>query len=57
MKLRELLKDVSYELVQGNLDIEISDISYKSSDINEGCAFVALKGFRVDGLIEFLMKS
>ena len=49
MELRELLKDVSYELVQGNLDIEISDISYKSNDVNEECAFVALKGFRVDG--------
>ena len=27
MKLRELLKDVSYELVQGNLEIEVDDIS------------------------------
>ena len=49
MKLRELLKDVTYELVQGNLDIEISDITYKSNDIGEDFAFVALKGFRVDG--------
>jgi len=49
MKLRELLKDVSYELVQGNLDIEIVDIAYDSRKANENTAFVALKGFRVDG--------
>ena len=49
MKLRELLKDVSYELVQGDLDIEISDINYDSRKVNESTAFVALKGFRVNG--------
>ena len=49
MKLRELLKDVSYELVQGDLDIEISDIAYDSRKVNESTAFVALKGFRVNG--------
>ena len=49
MKLRELLKDVSYELVQGDLDIEISDIAYNSRKVNGSTAFVALKGFRVNG--------
>ena len=49
MKLRELLKDVSYELVQGNLEVEVSDIAYDSRKVNETTAFVALKGFRVDG--------
>ena len=49
MKLRELLKDVSYELLKGSLDIEISDITYDSRKANKDIAFVALKGFRVDG--------
>ena len=49
MKLRDLLKDVSYRKVQGNLDIEVSDIAYDSRKVNENIAFVALKGFRVDG--------
>lgn len=49
MKLRELLKDVSYELVKGSLDIEINDISYDSRRVDENTAFVALKGFRVNG--------
>ena len=30
MKLRELLRDGDYELIQGNLDIEIYDIAYDS---------------------------
>lgn len=49
MKLRELLKDVQYELVQGNLEIEINDIAYDSRKVKEGILFVAMKGFRVDG--------
>jgi len=49
VKLRELLKDVSYELVKGSLDIEINDISYDSRKVDENTVFVALKGFRVNG--------
>ena len=49
MILRDLLKDVEYELVQGDLDLEVLDIAYDSRNIKEGMAFVALKGFRVDG--------
>lgn len=49
MKLRDLLKDVSYEVIQGNLDIEVRDIAYDSRKVNEDTLFVALKGFRVDG--------
>ena len=49
MKLVELLKDVSYNLVQGDLEIEISDIAYDSRKVNADTAFVAMKGFRVDG--------
>ena len=49
MKLIDLLKDVSYDLVQGNLEIEVEDIAYDSRKVNDKTAFVALKGFRVDG--------
>ncbi len=49
MKLRELLKDVDYKLVKGDLDLELSDIAYDSRKVNENTAFVALRGFRVDG--------
>ena len=49
MKLKELLRDVDYELVQGNLEIELKDIAYDSRKVNKDTAFVAMKGFRVDG--------
>ena len=49
MKLRQLLKDVDYQLLQGDLDLEIKDIAYDSRKVSNDMAFVALKGFRVDG--------
>ena len=49
MKLRELLKDVEYELVQGNLEVEVRDIAYDSRKVETGIVFVAMRGFRVDG--------
>ena len=49
MKLRELLKDVEYKLVQGDLEQEISDIAYDSRKVVSGTVFIAMKGFRVDG--------
>ena len=49
MKLRELLKDVEFEFIQGDLNLEINDIAYDSRKVVLGTAFVAMKGFRVDG--------
>lgn len=49
MKLKELLKDVEYEFIQGNLELEINDIAYDSRKVTDGVVFVAMKGFRVDG--------
>ncbi|MBR3162242.1 MAG: UDP-N-acetylmuramoyl-L-alanyl-D-glutamate--2,6-diaminopimelate ligase [Bacilli bacterium] len=49
MKLKELLKDVDYKLIQGKLDIDIKDITYNSKTATKDTAFVAMKGFRVDG--------
>ena len=49
MKLKKLLQDVEYQLVQGDLEIEVSDIAYDSRKVKENVLFVAMKGFRVDG--------
>lgn len=49
MKLKELLKDVEFELIKGNLDLEVLDITYDSRTADKTKAFVAMKGFRVDG--------
>lgn len=49
MKLRDLLVDVNYEFIKGNLELEVMDIAYDSRKVHDGVLFVALKGFRVDG--------
>lgn len=49
MLLKELLKDVEYEAIQGNLEVEIKDIVYDSRKVLPNTAFFALTGFQVDG--------
>ncbi len=49
MKLCDLLKSCDYTLVSGSADVEIKDIIYDSRKVIGGCAFVALKGYNVDG--------
>ena len=49
MRLRELLKDVEYELIQGDIELDIKDIAYDSRKVDKDVVFVAMKGFRVDG--------
>ena len=49
MKLFDLLKDVKYELVKGSLDVNVEDICYDSRKASDVVAFVAMRGFRVDG--------
>ena len=49
MTLDKLLSDLSYEIIQGKTDIEIKDVIYDSRKVSYNCAFVALKGYNVDG--------
>ncbi|MGN0452652.1 MAG: UDP-N-acetylmuramoyl-L-alanyl-D-glutamate--2,6-diaminopimelate ligase [Ruminococcus sp.] len=49
MKLRDLLRGVSYTVLQGNDECEISDVIYDSRKVIESCAFVCIKGFTSDG--------
>lgn len=49
MKLRQLLCNVDYSVLCGDLDIDIVDVIYDSRKVTPGCAFVCLKGFNVDG--------
>jgi UDP-N-acetylmuramoyl-L-alanyl-D-glutamate--2,6-diaminopimelate ligase len=48
--LKTLLKDVEIIRQRGSLDIGISGISHDSRKVEEGYCFVAIKGFKVDGL-------
>lgn len=48
MLLSKLLKNISYTIIKGNTDVEISDVIYDSRKVTEGTVFVALKGYNVD---------
>lgn len=49
MKLKDVLKNIPFELLQGSLDREINDICYDSRKIKKGSAFIALVGANSDG--------
>lgn len=49
MELRNLLQDLEYECLQGDLDTEISDLVYDSRKVGAGAAFVCLRGAKFDG--------
>lgn len=49
MKLKDLLGNIEYTVVQGTDDATVSDIIYDSRNVVEGCAFVCIKGYVTDG--------
>lgn len=48
MKFKEWLKDLTYEVLQGSLDIEAEDVIYDSRKARKGVAFVCMKGTKTD---------
>ena len=49
MRCEELLEDLSYECIRGNKDREITEVVYDSRKISEGCLFICICGYNVDG--------
>lgn len=49
VKLKKLLQKVDYELVQGSLETDVTDIAYDSRKIQSGMLFVAIAGTVQDG--------
>ena len=49
MKLEKLLEKMDYELVQGSLQTEVTDLAYDSRKVKQGMLFVAIAGTVVDG--------
>ncbi len=49
MKLNELMSQVTYELIKGNMEQEITGVVYDSRKVEKGSLFVCLKGFLSDG--------
>jgi len=48
MNLLDLLKRTEYELIQGNLNIDINEIKYDTRLIENGDIFICIKGRNVD---------
>ena len=46
--LKEILKDLDYELIKGNLDINIKDVKDNSKNVQDGDMFIAVVGTEVD---------
>lgn len=49
MELKKILNNIDYELVKGNIDIDINDICYDSRKVTKGDMFVCLSGALSDG--------
>ncbi len=49
MKLREILQGVSYQVLSGDVDVDVKDLAYDSRQVQEGFLFVALAGAVTDG--------
>ena len=49
MKLNELMLNVTYEMMKGNMEQEITGVVYDSRKVEPGSLFVCLKGFQADG--------
>lgn len=49
LRLKELLKDVSYFLIKGTENIDIKGIYYDSTDVKNNSLFLAIKGYKQDG--------
>ena len=49
MQLREVLKNIDYKLISGDLEKEVASVEYDSRKVTEGSLFVCVQGFTVDG--------
>lgn len=49
MKVRDLLKDIDYNILQGRDDLIIEGLNYNSKAIKDGEAFFCIKGLKADG--------
>ena len=49
MILKSLLKGLDYEVIKGNEESKVQNIRYDNRKIEQGDAFVCVRGFKVDG--------
>lgn len=48
MRLNELLREITYEIIQGNDDVEIDDISWDSRSVSQNSLFICVKNKNAD---------
>jgi len=48
-RLEKLLERLDYRVIQGDTEIEITELVYDSRKLVKGCLFVCIKGTVVDG--------
>ncbi len=49
MLLKDLIKEIEIEHIQGDSNIRITGVAYDSRKVKQGNLFVCIKGFKVDG--------
>ncbi|AAK80087.1 UDP-N-acetylmuramoyl-L-alanyl-D-glutamate--2,6-diaminopimelate ligase [Clostridium acetobutylicum] len=49
MKLKKIIGDVKYELICGDLNVEIDNLNYDSRKVNEKGLFFCIEGYTSDG--------
>ena len=49
MKVKDLLKDIDYKILQGEDNINIEGLNYNSKEIKAGDVFFCIKGLKSDG--------
>ena len=49
MKLKDIVKEITYELVQGSLDTEVTDVENDSRKVTAGNLFFCITGAKSDG--------
>lgn len=51
VKLATILKGITYECIEGNLEKEVNDLIYDSREVKEDTAFFCMPGVKADGHI------
>lgn len=49
MNLKNILKGIDYELIQGDVDIDINKLNYDSRKVTKADVFICIKGYATDG--------
>ncbi|SFL28433.1 UDP-N-acetylmuramoyl-L-alanyl-D-glutamate--2,6-diaminopimelate ligase [Halanaerobium salsuginis] len=49
MKLKDILTEINFKLLQGDLEQEIKELSYDSRTVRKESLFIAITGFETDG--------